>query len=308
MNCIQCRQPVADGSRYCSFCGTRIEELEEAAEEETSYGDIQSASANAGQLSIGVSLFLLVTVLAVAVSWIQDYTASKDTKILEVFGKYRAAIEMRLFPEGETEQMERKYAAATQQMEEGNYVEAIRLYEELGASSENEQQIYRAKLNISKNYLASNEYTKAISILKELQDHKEAAEFLKEVNFAYCVAQYEAGKFRHAKLLLTRIDDDKRTEEYLENAQLMIDFSGVWESKDQKVQVMFYGWNGRIVTETGLRTPKYNYIYVKAALKDGRLVGDDYTFEIKNKELIVKHASSKAQKYKKIADYAYDMM
>lgn len=303
MNCVECRQPVAEGSRYCSFCGTRIEEPEEAAEEETSYGEVQSASANTGQLSRGLAL--LVTVLLVVVLWIQDYTASKDIKISEVFGKFVAAIEARLSPEGE---MERKYVTAAQQMEAENYVEAIRLYEELGASSENEQQIYRAKFNLSKKYLASEEYTKAISILKELQDHKEAAEFLKEVDFAYCVAQYEAGKFHHAKLMLTRIEDDKKTKEYLENAQLMIDFSGVWENKDQKEQVMFYGWKGRIVTKTGLKRPEHHYIYVKVALKDGRLVGDDYTFEIKNKELIVKHASSKAQKYKKIAAYAYDRM
>lgn len=336
MNCVQCGQPVTERDLYCRLCGTRIEEPGASAEEETdreveeeeeetgreeeeeeeetgreveedetirseevnSYEKTAPVSSKPGGL--GRNLLLLATAVFIVIMWMNKYTESENVSVKESFWKFRDTIELQLSSQGS---LERKYQRAARQMKAENYENAARAYEELGSYSDSEELLYQAKFNISKRHFSAKEYTKAIDVLKELQDHREAVTFLKKVNSAYGIDQYKEGKFHHANLLLSRAANDELSRKYVKYTQMMIEFSGVWENEDRTERVLFYQWWARVEKE-GSAKPNY----VRLSLKNGNLSGEGFTFEIKNKELIVKHAAFKTRKFKKTEDIAYEMM
>ncbi len=329
MNCVQCGQPVTERDLYCRLCGTPIEdpgaaaedetsreveeeeaagrEVEEEEEEEeeisrseevTSYEKTAPVSSKSGGL--GRNLLLLATAVFIVIMWVIKYTESENVSVKESFWKFRDTIELQLSSQGS---LERKYQRAARQMKAENYDTAARAYEELGDYSDSEELLYQAKFNISKRHFSAKEYTKAIDVLKELQDRREAVTFLKKVNSAYGIDQYKEGKFHHANLLLSRAANDELSRKYVKYTQMMIEFSGVWENEDRTERVLFYQWWASVEKE-GSAKPNY----VRLSLKNGNLSGEGYTFEIKNKELIVKHAAFKTRKFKKTEDIAYEMM
>jgi len=139
------------------------------------------------------------------------------------------------------------YQKAIKLNETGDYLDAMKVFEELGDFKDSKKMLLELGMQIEynaaiSNYAAGN-YNTAIKQLEKLSGYKDSQEILQKAFFEYAKDLYEKKFFVEAREYFNKVDDTNNTDIYLNS--LYYKLEGKWKLKTMTGNSVVDGWESR---------------------------------------------------------------
>ena len=132
-------------------------------------------------LILGILISLVGIVLAFA--WKTDRSTKKGNIITSLVLMVLAVLLVVLMIAGQAYENEKNYNEAIEQMNKGNYDDAIDLFQKLDDYESSQAKLTESKYLKAKSYLADERYTDAKDIFEELGDYQDSVDFVQACDF-----------------------------------------------------------------------------------------------------------------------------
>jgi len=128
------------------------------------------------------------------------------------------------------------YNKATELMQNGDYVQALELFEHLEDYKDSADQALACRYAIASNYYEKNYYDEALQLFTSLGDYQDSSNMVKECQLCIASAMLDEEKYDEAVAILEPIKSFKNADTLLQkaNKQIMLrDYADVFEALEQ---------------------------------------------------------------------------
>lgn len=274
MICPACGKTIADGSKFCTYCGhdlslvagtvspggtataVRVKEAIKPAVHKAKKPRLKGNRAKILKIA-GICFLSLLMVAAVGFAAVKSVypsvcyiNALKELKNGEYDKAVSAFAGLGTYMDSPDRLTEAEYLKAVDLLNNGSYDDALALFEQLGDYKDCQELAMESKYQKGIELFGSGNYLRSIEIFGELGDFEDSADYLKEANYQYAHRLMSAGSFGEALTYLSGISDYKDSGNLIQ----VCDFNVMLQDIDAQ------NWQDAYANYTTLSTAGYEGI------------------------------------------------
>ncbi|WP_138755770.1 tetratricopeptide repeat protein [Paenibacillus sinopodophylli] len=262
MKCKNCAEVIAYESKFCNFCGAKVElpvppplTLNDSPKELVL---LQREKMPKRQLIL-VYAILLIVALSVLISlgkyFLNPYFEYSEAASLMKNEKYteasQAFLSLGSFKDSERMAIKTQYLQGKYLLDKGRYQDAIALLVEMEDYEDSINLITKANYQLGKDHMLAKRYPEAISAFSLTTNYEDSDALLIEVSYLEGKRQYNKYNTIESKMYFNKAKNHKDANEYLRKISTLEKFWGQWESTPRKDRLIFKDLNIGFVYSSG---------------------------------------------------------